>query len=37
MTLLRTYERLGYRAVTVPKLPIAARADFVVANLGIPA
>jgi predicted ATPase len=32
-TLLRTYERLGYRTVIVPKLPVAARADFVIDSL----
>jgi predicted ATPase len=32
-TQLRTYERLGYRAVMVPKRAIAARAEFVIANL----
>jgi len=28
-TLLRTYERFGYQIVLVPKLDVAARADFV--------
>jgi predicted ATPase len=31
--LLRTYERFGYRAITVPKLEIRARADFIIDNL----
>lgn len=30
---LRVYEEFGYRAVTVPKLDVAARADFVLAAL----
>jgi predicted ATPase len=30
---LRHYERLGYRPVTVPKLDVGARADFVLASL----
>jgi predicted ATPase len=33
-TLLRTYERFGYRIVLVPKLEVSARADFVLDQLG---
>jgi predicted ATPase len=32
-TLLRTYERFGYRIVLVPKLEVSARADFVLNQL----
>ena len=33
VTLLRTYERFGYQSVLVPKLDVAARADFVLNQL----
>jgi predicted ATPase len=33
-TLLRTYERFGYRIVLVPKLEVSARAAFVLDQLG---
>ena len=33
--LLATYRRLGYRLVELPKVDVAARADFVLATLGI--
>lgn len=33
-TLLRGYERFGYRPVPVPKLDVRARADFVLRQLG---
>jgi predicted ATPase len=36
-TLLRTYERFGYRAIIVPQAAIAMRADFVIAHLAVPA
>ena len=36
-TLLRTYDRLGYRAVIVPKLAVGQRADFVLETLEITA
>jgi predicted ATPase len=32
-TLLRTYERFGYRMVLVPQLEVSARADFVLKHL----
>jgi predicted ATPase len=32
-TLLRTYEHFGYQLVLVPKLDVAARADFVLNRL----
>ena len=32
-TLLRAYERFGYRIVLVPKLEVSARADFVLNRL----
>ena len=32
-TLLRTYERFGYRIVLVPQLEVSARADFVLKHL----
>jgi predicted ATPase len=32
-TLLRTYDRFGYRIIPVPKLDVSARADFVVNHL----
>ena len=32
--LVRTYEHLGYEIVTVPKLDVNARADFILAALG---
>ena len=33
--LLATYRRLGYRLVELPKVDVAARADFVLATLGV--
>jgi predicted ATPase len=33
ITLLRTYQRFGYRAVLVPQLDIRGRADFVISSL----
>ena len=33
--LLATYRRLGYRLVELPRVDIAARADFVLAELGV--
>lgn len=35
--LLKTYPRLGYEIVTLPKIPVQARADFVLDHLGSPA
>ena len=33
--LLATYRRLGYRLVELPKIDVAARADFLLAELGV--
>lgn len=33
-SLLRTYESFGYRAIVLPKVTVAARADFILALLG---
>lgn len=34
--LIAAYESFGYRCVTVPKVPVEARADFILDSLGRP-